>query len=205
MNIVEIIKKPFNTLASTLSTLTKQTTASYCELQTADSDTVLVAHDGSLLSVLRIDGVNGLIGRDEFNQIQDGLRQSLQTTMSQAGHTIQVFFSYNKDEVRGQISEIFDPARQTADRLSLRLDDLFKERVDHLSRYCAHEEVYIVLWTRLSSLTNEQSKRARKDKQKMIQKNKLPAFNQTQNILAAVPDLRESHDSFTRTVTADFN
>ena len=135
MNIVERIKKPFNVIASMLSTTFKQTTASYCELQTADSSTVLVAHDGSLLSVLRIDGVQGLVGREEFDEIQTGLRQSLQTVMSQPGHTIQVFFAYNKDEVRDQIKEIFTPAQETANRLSLNLDDLFRERIDFLSRF----------------------------------------------------------------------
>ena len=107
--------------------------------------------------------------------------------------------------MRGEIEEVFSSAKQTADRLSLRLDDLFKERVDYLSQYCAHEEVYLVLWTRLKSLTKEQNKRARKDKQKMIKQLKLPAFEQTQNIIAAVPDLRESHDSFVRSVNSDFN
>jgi len=205
MNILETIQKPFNIIASALSTMFKQTTASYCELQTADSSTVLVAHDGSLLSVIQIDGVKGLVGREEFEQIQTGLQQSLQTTMSQAGHTIQVFFSYNKDEVRGQISEIFESAEETAERLNLKLDDLFKERVDFLSKYCAHEEVYMVLWTRLNSLTNEQRKRTRKDKLKMIKDEKIPSFQQTQNLIAAVPDLREAHDSFVRTVSSDFN
>ena len=205
INVLTSAKETIDSFVSWMSTSLKQTTASYCELQTADSSTVLVAHDGSLLSILRISGVKALIGRDEFDQIQNGLCQSLQTIMSQRGHTVQVFFSYNKDAVRGEIGEILRPAESTAKRLSLRLDDLFKERVNYLSKYCAHEEVYIVLWTRLNSLTKEQGKRARKDKQKLIRQNKIPPFKQTQNILAAVPDLRESHDSFVRTVCADFN
>ena len=63
----------------------------------------------------------------------------------------------------------------------------------------------MALWTRLGSLTSEQSKRARSEKAKDIKKNKIPPFLQTQNILAAVPDLRESHDSFVRSVENDFN
>lgn len=193
----------FDSLFSWLSTSLKQTTASYCDIQTADSDTVLVAHDGSLLSLIRIDGVQKLVGRDEFEHIQSGLRQSLQTSMSQPGHTIQVYFSYNKDEVKDEIQEILTPAQDTSERLGLQLDDLFSERVNHLTRFCAHEEVYLVLWTRLPVLTNEQLKRARKDKSKTIKQNKLPAFTQTQNIIAALPDLRETHDSFVRALTND--
>jgi len=187
-----------------MSSSLKQTTASYCDLQTADSPTVLVNHDGSLLSLIRIDGVKSLIGKDEFDQIQAGLRQSLQTVMSQAGHTIQVYFNYNKEEVRGEITDILAPASATAERLSLRLDDLFAERIRHLSRYCAHEETYIVLCTGLQSLTAEQLKRANKEKVQLIKEQKIPPFANTQNIIAAVPDLRESHDSFVRSIVNDF-
>ncbi len=199
------IFRGINTFWAWLSTLLKQTTLSYCEIQTADSRTTLVANDGSLVTILRIEGVQMLIGREEFERILNGLRQSLQTAMSHPGYMIQVFFSYNKDEVQGVITEILSPAEATASRLGLRLDDLFSERINYLSKYCAHEEVYIALWTRLGSLTSEQSKRARNEKTRDIKKNKIPPFFQTQNIFAAVPDLRESHDSFVRSVENDFN
>ena len=53
----------------------------------------------------------------------------LQTTMSHPGYLVQVFFSYNKDEVQGVISEILSPAEATAERLGLRLDDLFRKEL----------------------------------------------------------------------------
>ncbi|MCX7121373.1 MAG: type IV secretion protein IcmB [Gammaproteobacteria bacterium] len=193
-----------NSLLSWMSTSLHQTTASYCDLQTADSSTALVNHDGSLLSIIRVEGVKSLIGRDEFNQMQLGMQQTLQTTMSQAGHAMQVYFVYDKEAVKAEITDIFAPAQATAERLSLRLDDLFQERIRHLSRYCAHEETYIVLCTGLKSLTTEQIKRANKEKKDVIKEKQIPAFHNTQNILAAVPDLRESHDSFVRSVVNDF-
>src|SRR3972149_7678924 len=101
MNIIKSFLGVFESLFSWLSNSLKQNTAAYCELQTADSPNVLVAHDGSLISVLRLDGVTSLIGKEEFDRIQTGLQQSLQTVMSQAGHVIQVYFCYNKDEIKG--------------------------------------------------------------------------------------------------------
>lgn len=193
-----------NSFISWMSTSLHQTTASYCDLQTADSPTVLVNHDGALLSIIRIDGVKSLIGRDEFNQIQLGLQQSLQTTMSQSGHSMQVYFHYSKDEVKTEINTIFAPAVATAERLSLSLEDLFSERVRYLSSYCAHEETYLVLCTGIQSLTSEQLKRASKEKMQVIKEKAIPPFRLTQNILAAVPDLRETHDSFVRSVVNDF-
>ncbi len=198
--------KSFSTsLIAWLSSSVKQTAASYCELQTADSPTVLVANDGSLISILRVDGVTSLIGQPEFDHIQQALRQSLQTTMSQPGHVIQVLFSYDKDDVTDEINHIFTPARDTAERLNLGLDDLFVERERFMSEYCAHEELYFVLWTRLKSLTHEQVKRNKQEKGKLFKQLGQPLFKDGQNLLAAVADLREAHDSFSRAVSHDFN
>lgn len=202
-NIVDAILDGLDTFLAWGGTALKQTTAAYCDVQTADSPTVLVSHDGSLLSVIRLSGAKTIVGNTEFDYIHDGLRQSLQTVMGQQGHLIQMVFSYNRDEVREHLSDILEPAEETARNLDLQLEDLFKERVDYLSQYCAYEEVYLVLWTKVHSLTREQNKRAFKDKKKMIAQQKIPPFRQTQNILAAIPDLRESHDAFIRSFLAD--
>ena len=203
MPLLESVTGFFDSFFAWLSTGLKQTTASYCDIQTADSEHTLVAHDGSLLSVIKLDGVTTLVGPEEFAHVCSGLEQTLQTIMSQPGHVIQVYFGYNKDEVGELIEDILQPAEDTAKRLHLELDDLLNERVDYLSQYCAFEEVYLVLWTRLKSLTGEQLRSARKEKLKQIKKDKIPPFLQTQNIIAAIPDLREHHDSFVRSVIND--
>lgn len=194
-----------DTFIAWLNTSLKQTTESYCDIQTADSKIALVAHDGSLLSVLKIEGVKALVGSEEFNRIQTNLQYSLQTTMKRKGQTIQAYFSYNKDQVKEEIDEILSPARETSKRLGMNLEDLFNERSTFLSKYCAHEEVYLVLWTRPDSLTKEQQSRALKEKRNLMKEKKVPPFRNTQNIIAAIPDLRDSHDSFVRATTSDLN
>src|SRR3990167_6056889 len=128
------------------STELKQTVESYCDLETADDKHTLVARDGSLISVIRVYGVTQLIGNDEFNRIHAGITQSLQATLKRPGHVLQVYFSYDRDTVKPEIEEILSPAEATAKRLKLNLDDLFKERIDYISKYCAHEELYFVIW-----------------------------------------------------------
>ncbi|MCL5260503.1 MAG: type IV secretion protein IcmB [Gammaproteobacteria bacterium] len=202
-NIVEYILDGVDVFLAWASSALKTTTESYCELQTADSPTVLVGNDGALVSVLKIEGVKALIGREEFNRIQDGMRRSLQTSMAHQGQAIQVYFAYNRDEVGEEIANIFEPARETAKRLHLSLDDLFSERMSYLAQYCAREDVFIVLWTRPNALTGEQFNRAVKEKQKAIKKNHIPPFRFTQNLIAAIHDLRDVHDSFVRAVRND--
>jgi intracellular multiplication protein IcmB len=187
------------------STELKQTAESYCDLETADDANTLVARDGSLISVIRLYGVTKLIGSAEFETLHAGLTQSLQSTFKRPGHVLQVYFCYDKGAVKPDIEDILSPARATAKRLQLKLDDLFKERVDYISKFCAHEELYFVLWTRPYSLTSEQQSRASKDKLKFIRDNKIPPFRNGQNLIASIPDLRESHASFVRSLVTDLS
>lgn len=204
-NFVDPILDGIDSILAWFSTELKQTAESYCDLETADNKNTLVARDGSLISVIRIFGVTKLIGTDEFNSIHAGITQSLQPTLKRSGHVVQVYFSYDRAAVKPEIEEILSPAKATATRLKLSLNDLFKERVDYLSKYCAHEELYFVLWTRPYSLTNEQMQRANKEKSKSIRDNKIPPFKNGQNLIAAIPDLREAHASFVRSVVTDLN
>lgn len=186
-----------------LSASLQQTTESYCDLETADSEYSLVTHDGSLLSLVKIDGCRGLMGAPEFERLQEGLTISLQTAMSRPGHSFQMFFNYDIDNVKRVIREIYEPARHTAKRLDLDLEDLFKERIDYLAKYTAEESMYLVLWSRPASLGGDQLKQANKEKLKLIREHKTPPFRKTQNIIAAISDLRDTHDAFVRSVVSD--
>jgi len=203
MSFIDPILDSVDSFLAWFSTELKQTAESYCDLETADDPHTLVARDGSLVSVIKIYGVTRLVGIEEFDRIHAGLTSSLQSTLKRVGHAVQVYFSYDKAVVKSELEDILAPARATAKRLKLQLDDLFKERVDYLSRYCAHEELYLVLWTRPNALTGEQQKRASKEKLKIIRENKIPPFKEGQNLIAAIPDLRESHGSFVRSLVTD--
>jgi len=194
-----------DTFISWLSTGLKQTNESYCDLETAENRFSLVARDGSLISVLKIHGVTKLVGLEEFERLHEGISQSLKTSLSRSGHGVQVVFCYDKDSVKQEINDIYVNARQTAQTLNLDLDDLFTERVSFLSSYCANESLFMVLWTRPATLTKEQYQRALKDKQQKIREAAIPPFKDTQNIIAAIPDLRNNHESFVRSTINDFN
>jgi intracellular multiplication protein IcmB len=202
---VESFFDGIDTFFAWLSTSLHQTTEAYCEIETADSEDTLVAHDGSLLSIIKVEGVRGLVGNEEFNRLVEGMSNSLQTAMSRDGHAIQVYFVHEKQQVYTKIKNNYSSARATARRLNLELDDLFEERIKHLASYCADEHLYFVLWTRPTSLSREQLKMATKEKTRMLKETKSPPFKNTQTIFAAIPELRDSHDAFIRSVLNDFD
>ena len=133
MSIIDPVLDGIDSLLAWFSTEIKQTTESYCDLETADDAHTLVARDGSLVSVIRVFGVTRLIGNDEFDMIHRGLTQSLQATLKRAGHAVQVYFCYDRATVKAEIEDILTPAKQTAKRLKLELEDLFKEGVDYFA------------------------------------------------------------------------
>lgn len=173
-----------------------QTTESYCNLQTADSPTVLVANDGTLISIIKIIGVNRLVGQEEYERIHDGLQAALGSSLRQAGYSVQVHFSYNQDDTEQILNENYQSARDTAQKLQLDVQDLINERVKHMSAFCTAEEVHIALFTKPSILVGDQYKRAIKDKAQLLKDTKMPNFKYTQNLVAAIPEIRDAHDSF---------
>ncbi|MCD6047158.1 MAG: icmB [Gammaproteobacteria bacterium] len=205
IRFVETIVDTIDTFVAWLSSSLKQTTESYCDLETADSPTVLVAHDGALISVIRIEGAKALIGESEFNKLHEGLTLGMHTGLARPGREVQVVFNYEKQGVQEKIAKIFEPAYNTAKRLNLNLDDLFNERLRYLTRFCADEAVYLVLRTCPGFLTKEQLEASRKSSDKFIRENNFPQNKRSQNLLAPIAELRDPHDSFVRSLLHDLN
>jgi len=194
-----------DTFFAWLSASLKQTTESYVDLETADSPTVLVNHDGTLLSVLKIEGITALAGAEEFDRLVGGLTNAFQGAMGRPGHAFQFYFSHDKQNIKKVIQDIYSPAESTSKRLELNLTDLFEERVNYLAQYCAEERVYLVLYTRPHNLPSDQLKVAGKTKLKMLKDTKAPPFKQSQTIYAAIPELRDTHDAYVRSIVNDLD
>lgn len=180
-----------------------QTTDYYCDVETADSRHTLVTRDGALLSIIRLHGATELVGPQEFEKMHQGLINTLSSALSRPGHAVQVYFHYDKDLVKNEIRDIFKPAMATCERLKMDLGDLFEERINHLSKYCSSESCFFVLWTRPNSLNKTQLEQSKKTKGEKLKEAKLPPLRNAQNIMAAVAELRESHDSFVRSAVND--
>ena len=69
---------------------------SYCRLETVDNG-VLVADDGSLVSLLHLEGSLKHVGVEEYAGIVSGLTEKLQATLSKPGHALQVVFEYDPE------------------------------------------------------------------------------------------------------------
>lgn len=166
---------------------------SYCKLETVDRD-ALVADDGSLITVLRLEGALKQVGLDEHHAIMKGLTEKLQATLSRPGHCIQVVFEYDPEASEGRIREILEPSRRTAANLGLHIGPLLENWGQALQRYCAIETCWLVLWTRPTVLAESLRKTALKER--MASMNKAPVQPGCQQISAAVTALHDAHSGF---------
>lgn len=146
-----------------LSSFLKQNLADYSDLETAQDLHNLVAKDGSLLSIVRVNGYKTLInGNSYLKNISEPMRSGLDQFMMKNGHSIQFWFSVNPYNTEKDIMAALKPSYETAKRIQLDFQDLLDERVRNIAPKASSEECYMVLWTRPSalvkSLRNEESK-----------------------------------------------
>jgi intracellular multiplication protein IcmB len=179
----------------------RKSVESFIRLETADDERTLVAEDGSLLTFLRIDGSRQIIGEEEYKHIVEAATMKIGARFDRAGHAMQVYFARDPNRIEAQLERMMRPSRQTARAQELELDDLFDERIKHLSRYLIYEECYFVLWTRPSILTKSELQRsANESKQK-----KWVSAGYAQNPLAALDPLRNRHKSFISALTGSLH
>lgn len=187
MNTIQKLIAPFQKAM-------RQSVSSFVQLETADSDTVMVSTDGSLLSYVKIEGSKQIIGEEEYNKIVESSTIKIGARFDRQGHAMQVYYVRDPGRIEEVLKGLVRPIRQTAHNVGIEIDDLIDERVRHLQRFLSHEEAYFVLWTRPSVLTKNESERATKEAKENT-KDWVNAPN-SQYPMAALEPLRTRHKSF---------
>jgi intracellular multiplication protein IcmB len=193
MNIFQKILAPFQTAL-------RHSVESFIRLETSDSDTVLAAMDGSLVSYLKIDGSRQIIGDEEYRYLVEASTTKIGSKFDRRGHALQIYFVRDPSRIRSKLESLVKGSRVTASSVGLDLDDLLEERIKNLSSILSHEECYFVLWTRPSAMTKSELERTAKEKR--AQNKKWVNAGYGQNPLAGLEPLRNRHKSFITSVQA---
>lgn len=183
-----------------LSSKLKQNLADYCDLETAQDSHTLVAHDGSLCTLIRIDGVRSLTGHKTFyDTIVQPLNNTFGTYLDKKGHTFQFWFSYDPSKTRAVLARMLEPNLETCRRLNLDLSQMFEERMEVLPKWASYEENYLVLWTDQSALSKSENKES--NKKRSASKAKVVApLRDAQDPYAANVMLMDRHNTFVSSI-----
>lgn len=176
----------------------RQPMESFIRLETSDDRVTLVADDGSLCSFIKIHGSRQLIGDSEYNWIVEQSTLKLGSRFDRPGHGLQIYFMRNPDRAGAELQKALRAPRQAAENIGLDLEDLFDERQKHLAKFLAHEDIYMVCWTRQSLLPKAELDRTLKEKQEK----KWPKAPDAQFPHAALPALRMRHRSYVLAVAS---
>lgn len=178
----------------------KKHLSSFSFLETTDGKHTIVGKDGSMMTLLRIDGVKKVIGQGELNSIIDRMNVQMAPYLAEEGHAIQVWFARDPDLSGEMIREALQAPRGIAQRLPLDLDDVFEERQRTLPKWVVWEGFYIALWTRMSIMTKKERDIA---KRSIKTPKALPGLADAQNPFRRGAALRDRHNAFVRSFGAD--
>jgi len=131
----------------------RQPVESFIRLETSDDAVTFAAEDGSLVTLIRVEGSCQIIGDKEYRKILDDSIVKFGARFDRVGYALQVYFLRNPERIGEEIHRLLRPHQQAAKNIGLEIDDIFEERSRHLTHYLAWEEIYFVLWTRPSILT----------------------------------------------------
>lgn len=181
----------------------KQSLSSFIRLETADSESVIVSSDGSLISYIKIEGSRQIIGEEEYNKIVEAATIKIGARFDRRGHALQVVFVRDPDRIRQKLEYLVRPSRKTAEAVQLDIQDLFEQRISHLQKFMRHESMYFVLWTRPDVLSPSEQKKSQKEAKEKAAS--WPSSENGQYPMAALAPLRTRHKSFVTSVTSSLN
>lgn len=204
MRVVQGFVDGVDTLISWLSNSLGQTVSAYCDIETCDIDRKsIVAQDGSLITIMRLNGSRLLVGPDEFNNIVRRFSGSIQSYMGEGGHMIQVYFIRDPDGAQTLIENALLPARNRAKEIGLDFSDIFDDQEAELRRWVSDESCYLALWTRPQAMMPAELREARAAQAQAYKQMKFPLTAETQDLNRAIPGLRDRHHAFINALATD--
>lgn len=174
----------------------------YCDLETADDKHTLVMQDGSLVSIIKLDGAKRLVGDEEYRRIVNKMTSSLSSYLGSKGHALQFYFERDPDAAKREIDYMMSGSVDTAKRLRLNALDVIEDKKNALAKWCSREVSYISLITTPAALSKDAIKRSAETQKESYKKLKAPAID-AQNPIVAIGELRDRHSSFVSSFIGD--
>lgn len=182
---------------------------SFCDLEAPDynmqdannPDYAIASKDGSLVSLIRIEGSLQMVGATEFSGMISRLYSVFSTLLSRNGTVVEWVFDRNPEVARSDIKKSLEASRRTAHRLGMPMDDVLDDSTDALCQYCSAERCWIALWTTPSTLSKPEAKRAGLEVKERC--GSIPLGKDAQRCVGAASIIRDAHASTLNALVSD--
>ena len=169
------------------------------DIETVDSENVLVCKGGVLLTVFEVQGCGSVVGSEEFMTRVSELTQVFRARLSPgSGHTIKIIFESDPDNISDDLERRIAGSRSQVKRMGLDIEDILDEKVKENSKFCQRERLWLCFYTAKAVLNKADQSVAEKRRSDVVRT--FPASGEAQSLLNYYDGIRKTHSATMKAV-----
>lgn len=192
----------------------------FIDIETIVDDYTIISRDESLLTVFEFNGVKTMMDdqdpsgvnnarRSFFDKIHALNDSTLIEILRKSGHTVEIFFQFDPDGGRKEISTFVSGQSNTTKSLNVNLKDVTDSQLEHLPKFIHSEHCYLGFWTSSNVLESRELKEILERRAKMFEENPAYSFNtenqKGQSMYLGIAELKTYHDSTVEMIESAFS
>lgn len=166
----------------------------YFPIMSAHTSQTLALNDGSLMSVIRVDGYLGQYFPEQYVQLVDSWStffRSLAADRTASGITLYWTYEYNPDGMSGK-HNLRERMAEAAKRRGIDISDVLEEEAHLYGQICATEAQYLVVITGAAAIQKANTKEAMMRRREALKRQ--PRGEDAIIMGLAIPDLQPIHE-----------
>lgn len=181
-----------NTALKLMSVTRKQHLQNYIDIDHNCHDNILVTESGSLVTVIKIQGLLVYPSIPDWKSSADYLLNGLKSIFKSEGHTLQWVYEKDKNKSRKALQLATARALNTMRAHQLDCTDIYQENLKVNEQFVCYEESHIAIWT--DNRLIEQSLYAARKKENAQHATPLGLFlSETPNVFGVIKELIDKH------------
>ncbi|PTX52504.1 intracellular multiplication protein IcmB [Gemmobacter caeni] len=191
-----------SSFARIISTFMNESLADMIRVESMEDDRTLVLKDGTLLSMILLEGALKTPGQDEIADMVERLRIALSPYLSSPGHVISLTFIRDPSAAKREISSLVERTGRAARSLGLDIEDVLAERERVLSRRMVSETCLVSIFSRPDVMSGEEADDARKKAGEVTKKS--PVMAQAHSFTKVMDAVFTRHQALAEAVNRSF-
>jgi len=191
-----------DSFARIISMFMNESLADMIRVESMEDDRTLVFKDGTLMSMILLEGALRTPGQDEVADMVERLRIALSPYLSSLGHVISLTFIRDPNAAKREISSLVDRTGRAARSLGLDIEDVLAERERVLSKRMVSETCLVSIFTRPDVMSGEEADDARKKMKELATKS--PVMSQAHSFTKVMDAVFTRHQALAEALNRSF-
>lgn len=196
MSFVDNLLQSLLELSEGVNDWLQQPLASWSQLDTAIDDVTLCAPDGSLATLIHVEGMRIIPGEPEFAVATDALGRTLAARLGikEQAHTVQVVYHYDPFGIKTWMDDYFAATVRTMNQHGINIEELIEDWKHKIGTLMAVEHTWFVVWTHPARIPRAIRKKA--NQERIARRMQALKGRQGQSLAGTVGNLKNDHKGF---------